>query len=355
MLQTTIKNLSKKARNNFSNYIIGIIVSNGKKNCVNMANYIGVSHDSLYRFLLKAPFFTSLIPGLLVKTVKFFSKRGVGFLILDDTAISKPFASFIQGIDYIYSSSLGKVDKGFSIIVLSWSNGTITIPLGFKFWFRKHIIGREYKTKIELAQKLIDEYKDKILFSHLLADGLYCSKKAILFLCNKNIKFEMRIARNRVVTTNKIRTKLSQHPCLRLQKNQRKATQRVCWDGIWLYITAQKRKNKNQEYDIVFQASNFKASPEQHIILYEKRWEIEKLFRTAKQSLGLNDCAARDIEKQSAHIYSVFYSYALLQKRKSQKKKFKNIEEVVYSLRDVKFALASSAKSLTGEIFNYVA
>ena len=50
--------------------------------------------------------------------------------------------------------------------------------------------------------------------------------------------------------------------------------------------------------------------------MYRQRWNIETMFRTMKQLLGLSQCASRDLQRQYVHIYSVFFSYAFLQQEK---------------------------------------
>lgn len=47
--------------------------------------------------------------------------------------------------------------------------------------------------------------------------------------------------------------------------------------------------------------------------IYQIRWNIEKMFRTTKQHLGLQQCSARKMETHESHVASVFFAYALLQ------------------------------------------
>jgi SRSO17 transposase len=56
-----------------------------------------------------------------------------------------------------------------------------------------------------------------------------------------------------------------------------------------------------------------------HVEIYQLRWNIEKMFRTTKQHLGLQECSARKMETQESHIAFVLLAYALLQcDRKNQ-------------------------------------
>ena len=53
------------------------------------------------------------------------------------------FAKLIPGLDYHMDSSTGNYTKGLSIETIAWTNGTITIPLGFNFWFSKKTAPQE--------------------------------------------------------------------------------------------------------------------------------------------------------------------------------------------------------------------
>jgi IS4 transposase len=66
--------------------------------------------------------------------------------------------------------------------------------------------------------------------------------------------------------------------------------------------------------------------------IYKKRWPIEKMFRTIKQHLSLQECQSTKMEIQLNHAAAFLLSYwnvVVLQK----KKKFKTPEE---SLRGAK-------------------
>ena len=59
------------------------------------------------------------------------------------------------------------------------------------------------------------------------------------------------------------------------------------------------------------------------------------MFRTLKQSLGLEDCESRDVNKQEKHFEAVFLAYAILQNIKF-KQKLKNSEEAIRLLQELK-------------------
>ena len=97
---------------------------------------------------------------------------------------------------------------------------------------------------------------------------------------------------------------------------------------IILYIDNQKRINKKGEESIVYQVSTYFSKPSKHIKIYKKRWPIEKMFRTIKQHLGLQECQSTKIQTQLNHAAAVLLAYSniIVQQKK---KKFKTPEETL--------------------------
>ena len=346
---------SQKVKNLLSNYIIGLTITLGKKNCVSIAQFLGIYHDSIYRFLSQSISFSHIFPQIMLAIVSHFSKHSKGWFIIDDTCIGKPYAKLLEGLALIYNSCLGHSEKGYSLVILCWSNGNITIPIAFQWWFPKELLSKkDYQTKIELARNLFTTYIPKVDISHVLFDGLYCSKKLLRFLNEHLIPFECRIASNRRVKINNIEAPLKEHPHLKIQRNQRSRTVIGTWDGILLSLTIHKRKGRDGEYMYVYQASNRNLPSQEHIKSYEQRWEIEKMFRTMKQYLGLLQCQSKAIEKQQAHICGVFLAYAFLQFEK-HKQKDSNAENVIKRLRIIKTDIVRMRFTLFSQVFAHVA
>ena len=101
--------------------------------CRASASYVGlaeglktVSHDRLTT-LLQADRSGQTLLELAVRTL-FVCERG--YLILDDTAISKPFATATEGLAWVFSSQERKPVYGFSLVLLIWTDGTAPGPAG---------------------------------------------------------------------------------------------------------------------------------------------------------------------------------------------------------------------------------
>lgn len=299
-----INNLAQNTNDfgNFFFYVQGLLANAKRKTCIQMAFALCLSHDKLQRVLGKYSIETDAIDKYLLSSVKKYqTPENPGHLVIDDSCIPKPYATIMHGIEYVYSSLFGRTVKGFSYLFIVWTNGEITIPLNFAQWIPESLCDDgQYKKKCKIAQTLTNQVKDKVSCKTILMDGLYQSIEMMIFLDTLGLTFYMRLPRNRTVSTTKDGkpVSLKMNKKFRLQKNQRSKTWKAYIKGIFCYITAEKRKKRNGEYDTVYIVSNRRYhSPKTIIAIYEKRWYIEKFFRTAKQSLGLQDCQAISIQK----------------------------------------------------------
>jgi len=302
-----------------------------------MSKRLGISHDRLYNVLSKSKILLPLFPKLMISIAKHFSKKKKGKLTIDDTALVKPFAKWLPGVWYIFDVIFGKTEKGFRKVVITWGNGIVTIPLKFEWIFGKDLVGEKYKNKTQLGKQLILFcLKNDIHFTHILFDAHYSTIEMIKFLQKMGIKFVAKIPCNRKVRAeNGIIEQLKKHPSLKLFRNKRSKRMTAIYHEMELYFSVHKRKNKSGEYQYVYIVSNIDLCSKNYLKLYEQRWDIEKVFRTIKQLLGLNQCFSRFLEKQETHIYFIFLAYSFLENEKS-KHNFKNPEAAATLLTELK-------------------
>ena len=349
-----ISNQSNDVKNVTKNYVKALVFCIGKRTFTNMANFLGISHDLVNRTLGQAVELEQEISSELVQIANAHAKRSKGFLIIDDSNVSKKYSKEIEGVAKVYNCAEKRSGLGYCMVALCWSNGKVTIPIGFGYWIPEEIAGDTYKTKIQIACALLEEFRTKVQFMYLVVDGLYFSQEMIRFLNARDIKFEARAHSTRKVEINGTTAQLKKHKGMRLRRNEHCRTVKGWWHGIRLFFTTHKRINKNGEFDIVYQVSNIDTTAKEHVLIYKKRWPIEKMFRTAKQSLGLQDCYARSIEKQRAHVLLIFYAYALLQ-NEMLNLGLKSVEDVIRRCKYVKSIEQDLSIHAAGEIYHAIA
>jgi len=350
-MKQLLKIFTEKSKKSFLQYILGLVLNSEKNTCPRIAKTFGIKHDKLYQILWKTGISLFIFTEINLAIANCFSKTKEGWLIIDDTLMSKPFIRFLAGIYDIYNVVLGRPDRGLCLVVVAWNNGQVTIPLMFEFMYHKDLVGKDYKTKTEIAKSMISKLLGKISFQYILFDGHYSTIEMLKFLDEMRIYFVAKIARNRKVKTKGgTYERLDKHPLLKLFKNNRSQKIRAHYNGMLLYFSSHKRKNKRGDYVFTYIVSNINMDQKKYCTIYKDRWAIEKMFRTIKQSLGFSHCQAIELERQKAHIYMVFIGYSFLEKEKYEKF-LECSEDALKDLQEAKLSDAMSRITLFSHNF----
>jgi len=142
-------------------YLIGLLRVAHNANCVRLAVITHTSHDGLSRVLKRA---VSPVLFQVTKTLfKTLEKISVGYLIIDDTTINKEYARIIERCYWLWSTNGSRYIFGYNIVVLMWSNGTVTIPLSWAF-YKKETEKKNQITKIAIALELMAYAKKRCVW-----------------------------------------------------------------------------------------------------------------------------------------------------------------------------------------------
>lgn len=314
-------------------YILGLLLTKGRKNCASIAREHDVSYDLIRKSLISDLDYIEHCKQNQIRIIKDLEAQGRhGWVIIDFTLAIKRFMFSDDMVTYDYDGNTKKCQKGFSMGIAVWSDGKNTIPIDIEYWMRKKDAGDKYKKKADIVKEIIRRLKQIIPFSKVLLDGGFVSFDLFDFFKTKGLKYCMRIPKNRVVTSQGATIKLKEHPALKLYRNEKYKSVQASYRGIDMYVIAHKRKGKNETKEVVFIATNENISAKKCVKTYSNRWCIEKLNRTTKQSLGLADCQSSDPIKQRVHVWMVMQAYTMLEIIKYSKKK-KSPEDILRILR----------------------
>jgi hypothetical protein len=317
-------------------YVLSLILSRGRKNCSAMAGSIGVSPKKLYAFLNEAKKNAGIMEQALLNIARETHIKGVArALIVDPSTIVKQYSQKIESVCYDRSGCTKHVERCLVPAYVIIADKNITIPLSLDFWVQEKVIGTsKYRSKIEIAKQLIlYAIKQGIEFDYVSLDGAFAVEEMLSFLRDNNLKFIIRIPKTRRIDTEDgTSAQLQKHPALRLRRNERAKSCQAKIRGNTYFFTAEKRKNRHDDWEVVFLISNMDLTAKQQIEAYNLRWPIEKMIRTNKQKFGTTQCQVIKKEKQRAHILAGFLAYALLSFMKNDKKK-QSVDEVVNILR----------------------
>lgn len=289
-----------------------LLITSIKKSFEALGKTIGKTGKTICRWLYPADEYYETLANLSAK--EFAAKREL-ILIFDDTLIRKIYAQLMEGSGRFYDTQLFRRITAFKLLVAMLTDGKQALPLISKLLFSNELIPNQKVTKFEWIKKIIVEVQKQFIKTRIIvaADGAFASKDFLQWCVENNVATEVRMRSNCVVTYKDEKIRIRDINALKPKGRQKARTIQVLWHNISLFITAQKRVDKHGKETIVFQASTFKAKPIRHVQIYQSRWNIEKMFRTTKQHLGLQDCFARKMETQESHIAAVFLAYALLQ------------------------------------------
>lgn len=247
------------------------------------------SHDYLTRNLKKKYHFKDLLKVLL-------SKKDLdhGCIIIDETDVDKSFARKMPGLGWIYSNRKGKYIFGYHLVVAVWTNGKVTIPLGWKIYKKG---GDE--TKLDLALKLIKYclWNLNIQPKLFLFDSFYASENLLKYLINHDQLFVTQLHKNRNLNHQQVRT---------INMGRPYWTEEGSLTGNILVQVVKNRKK-------YFATNMIGITREEQLKLYKIRWKIEEVFRFSKSQLGFEKCQAVSLHGQNTHFGVCFLLYGLLQ------------------------------------------
>lgn len=280
-------------------YLEGIFYSPSKLTCTLMAQVLGRrgSHDQFTRLLSHA----AVVGQTLLTTIicRLFGELKGGYLIIDDTVIKKQFSRVIQNVFWVYSSKETRSVLGMNFVLLTWSNGTVTIPLAFRVW------KNDGKTKIDLALTLIRYAKRTLRLSpdYVLFDSFYGAGDVLKVLDRYRWKYVTQCKKNR---------KLDDVQLQERRRNPYWLEKGMLTNGCEVTI-AKHGKNYFATNDHSLDSAGIRT-------LYKKRWPIEEVFRFLHSKLGMDDCQARSEQKQSNHITLCMIAHILIERERIDRK-----------------------------------
>jgi len=275
---------------NVISYIKGLMCVFENASCMALSLVSKRSRDSLTRVLEGKKFcWQILLQNFILRT---FGKLQGGYLIIDDTIISKVFAKSIENLAWVFDSKIGRSILGLNIVLIAWSNSKVTIPLALKVYQKGN-----GKTKIDLAVELI-RYAKKLGLKpdYITFDSWYAAKEIFETIKQHRWEFVTQIKSNR---------KLNGIPLKEVQRNPYWMMTGKIAGGIKVVVVRNGKK---------YFATNDLASSRQEVLSrYKGRWTIETIFKALHSKLGLDKCQSRKLSAQVAHFNLCLMAYTALE------------------------------------------
>jgi hypothetical protein len=355
-------NLQRGAQVAFVSLLWGITFLDKHNNPTGIAKKLGkLSHDRLQRLRNHSAVTATLIMlELFQQALELMTTtpRSQTMLILDDVLIPKPFAKFIQGAYWDHDHALNRPCFGIRVVVLLWSNGSLAIPVAFLVWHKRQnpmppFAPRRFRTKNELARILVYwVYRKGLRFYVLTFDAWYAKKENIILFNRLGIVWVTALAPNRWIrlplgTPRKNpHGKPTTHEALRCQDlavrypGRKHYTNYPALDfrakafvvdlttkirNLKLVIVKDYLRSRSFEQETALTGKR-KKDPNRYLLTnrldatvawvircYKRRYQIEWVFREAKQHLALGTCSAVKFNAVTQHIALSFLGFVSLQ------------------------------------------
>ena len=272
---------------NKSYYKLALLSTEGKFSCRKSAqNLINISHDTLTRILSK----TNLNQDIDIKKLP----KG-GNLVFDDSTVNKSYAKNIEGLSWVWCSSINKAVRGVCLI-------KVIYVYKDKIYNLKDIIWQKGKgTRNELIRKCIKElYNNGLEPKFVLFDCFYAACKTLNLINSFNWKYVTLCRSNKI-----------------FEKKQAKTYQYYGGKSLYgmargIYHRVQIAKHCNRYImtnldEPITSRSGWK--------IYQQRWIIETVFRDLKSFLHLEECSSRSLKAQKNHFQVCMQAYLYLKEQ----------------------------------------
>lgn len=306
-------------------YCIGLIVFHNPTATYIADRLLWVSHDALTRLLPMISTNNNNIVILFIQGIQSYTAK-LGYLIIDDVIIRKPFGKTIAPTSYVYDHTNHTFVWGMHIVVLLWSNGWIKIPVSFRIWIPKEKC-ETYHTKVELAMDMINfAHNFGLLAEYISFDTWYSSKAIFALLKNCNYRFCCMIKSNRkVIYKPQIGIKFTVATISMLYNKK----QYRYYPATGFYIKALsvilpdigevKLAIVKNGYNAELQGTRFiitdmlETNAQDIVKKYLCRWDIEVFFRDIKQHLNFEKFQVRSLPQIEGFISITMISFIFVQ------------------------------------------
>jgi putative transposase len=246
-----------------------------------------ISHDVYNRFLNTA----NLGPDLLYSEFFEYISKEDGYLIIDDTLLSKRWAKKIRLARKLYSGREHRVQNGICLITLLWTNGIIRIPIDYRIYDK----GIDGKTKNQ-------HFRDMVQNAHSLGfkpkcicfDSWFSGEENISLIISYNWNYFSRLKSNRLLKIESC--EINQVKNLPLGRDGQIG---ILKNGN--VVKCFKTKNK-AEKDRFWFTNIFNLDSETRKNLQKICWKIEQYHRDIKSCCGIEKCQCRTDTAQINHI-----------------------------------------------------
>ena len=246
-----------------------------------------------------------------------------GILAIDDTILEKT-GKHIDEVGKLYDHATQSYVLGHNLVTSQYVTPRGCFPIGFRLYLKRDKNDSAFKTKIQLAQELVEQAASLDLrFSTVVFDAWFLAKDFVKFIESKNLNWVGAAKSNRIILCRGKQINIEEFHNTLNQTDYK--TMEIDGETYWYFTKAvgMSKLGKvrllilHQKHDLSdtpkYLATNQLGWEARRILrVYKSRWSIETFYRDSKQNLGFEAYEMRNLGGIKRHWYLVFLSYTLL-------------------------------------------
>lgn len=258
-------------------------------------------HDSVSRWLANSNY----QPIELWSQVKYLVEKETGYLIGDDSVLSKIYSRNNELAKKQYSGNAHRLINGIDIVNLLWTGGEEYIPVDYRIYDKE----TDRKTKNDHFHDMLRKAK-KRGFSpkYVLMDAWYSSIENLKFITRDcGWQFICNLKSNRQVSVRQG----GYIPVSDLELAEKQV--RKVWLKEYGFVLVCKIVDKNGDITYLATSSLSLTDYDKFISHHDHRWMIEEFHRGIKQTTGIEKCYSVKAASQKTHIFASFLAFVKLE------------------------------------------
>ena len=276
--------------------------------CTHLSQVMGVSHDSVNRFLLRE----SYEPEDLFNQAKDLLCLVGGTLNVDDTTLDKPYSQKIALVGHFWSGKHHRVVKGLSLITLNYTDPQgSSLPVNYRVYDKA-----DNKSKNDYFQDMLGQVLAWGLRpAFATGDSWYSCEKNLQTVRNHQMGLMFAVEANRTVSVEKgawvqvQKLDIPEEGLMVWLRNfgQVKLFRTRLKEQLRHYVVCLPNADASASAYAAFERENF-----QHV--HEQHWKIELYHRMLKQVCNIERFQVRGASAILTHIFAALSGFVHLQK-----------------------------------------
>lgn len=281
----------------------------------------GIAHDNYTRLLSGSSYSSKELWSLVKPSVRSHEIEE-GILVFDDTISEKPYTDENELVCWHYDHSKGRSIKGINLLTgLYVGKNDVSIPVVYELITKKldnKTNKKESETsKNERMRRCFDQtVSNELKFKWVITDIWFGSGENMTHIKEKDKDFIMPLKTNRLVALSEEDKTAKRYLPIESLKLEPGDCKKVYLKETPYPVTLVKEEYVNKDMStasLYLVCSDERATYQQIITLYQKRWKVEEYHKSLKNNASLAGSPTKTVKTQSNHVFMSLIAYCKLE------------------------------------------